>query len=342
MRAESKKIFLLGCGWGLLFGILNGASNIFLMPSAPFISLRPQIVLPMAVGILVHPVAGFITGFTGNFWGDALSGFGAFKFWNWHLANGLMGFIPGLIRYRGIVKISALWEIGILEMAIVMSCGIAVAAAVILDLFFLHHMQFPHALTSWVLPAFLTDAVNGFVFVPVILILMRRIVMSLEMRTILLVATLLLSAVMITSGAIAWLVLDDLASRDAMIENIYAAGIVSLVMLIVGFVASLSFVRKFTGPVSQLIQAAQKVEEGSYDLKALDCVSARNDELGNLSRVFQKMARTVEEREKRLLLQVEGLQIKIDRNLQAQDVKEIVDTDYFRELKKKAREFRQS
>jgi phage regulator Rha-like protein len=53
------------------------------------------------------------------------------------------------------------------------------------------------------------------------------------------------------------------------------------------------------------------------------------------------MAKTVEAREKMLLLQVEGLQIKIDRNRQAQDVKEIVDTDYFRELKKKAREFRQ-
>ncbi len=342
MSMNAKRILLIGCGWGLVFGILNSISNIFLLPSAPFISLRPQIALPMVVGILSHPIAGFLVGFTGNIIGDGVSGFGLWKFWNWHLANGLMGFIPGLIRYLGIVRIGTVREFGILEMSVILASGVSVAFAVLLDVLFLHFMKFPSSFPSWILPAFLTDAVNGFILVPVILILARRILMTLETRTILLVTTLLLSAVLITAGAITWSILDDIASREAMIENFYIAGIVSLVMLVAGFMASIAFVRKFTDPVTHLTRAAEKVEKGNYDLRTLDRVSSRKDELGQLSRVFQEMARNVEGREKHLLLQVQELQIKIDRKRQAQEVAEIVDTEYFRELKKKAREFRAS
>jgi hypothetical protein len=95
MNPDAKKILLAGLIFAVVYGLLNSLSNIFLLPSAPIISFRPQIALPMAVGILVHPLAGFITGFAGNVVGDAISGFGAFKFWNWHIANGLMASFPG-------------------------------------------------------------------------------------------------------------------------------------------------------------------------------------------------------------------------------------------------------
>jgi HAMP domain-containing protein len=342
MIMNAKGILLIGCGWGLVFGILNSISNIFLLPSAPFISIRPQVDLPMVVGILSHPLAGFLVGFTGNIIGDGVSGFGLWKFWNWHLANGLMGFIPGLIRYWGIVRIGTVREFGIVEMSVVLASSVSVAFAVLLDVLFLHFMKFPSSLPSWILPVFLTDGANGFIFVPVILILARRILMTLETRTILLVTSLLLISVLSTAGAITWSVLDDFASREAMIENFYIAGIVSLLMLVVGFMASIAFVRKFTGPVTHLTRAAEKVENGNYDLRTLNRVLSRKDELGLLSRVFQGMARKVQEREKNLLLQVQELQIKIDRKRQAQEVAEIVETEYFQQLKKKARKFQES
>jgi uncharacterized membrane protein len=84
MIRDVRRILLIGCGWGLVYGILNSLSNIILLPSAPFISIRPQIALPMVVGILVNPPAGFIVGLTGNIIGDGISGFGLWKFWNWH------------------------------------------------------------------------------------------------------------------------------------------------------------------------------------------------------------------------------------------------------------------
>ncbi len=342
MRKNAQKIIFAGCLFAVLYGVLNSLSNIFLLPSAPFISLRPQVVLPMIVGIIWHPFAGFVTGFAGNIIGDGISGFGVWKFWNWHIANGLMGLIPGLIRYLGISRIISVRDFGILQMSVVMSSAISVALAVVLDFLFLHQMVFPSSFHSWILPAFLTDAVNGFVLVPVILILAGRIIYTLEIRTILMVTTLLIASVLFTAGAITWAILDDVVSYQAMVENFYISAVVSVFLLIVGFAASVVFVRKLTDPLADLAQAAKSVEEGNYCLESLEVVSRRKDELGRLSRVFEKMAGKVQEREKKLQRQVEELQIKIDRKMQAQEVSEIVETEYFKILREKARKFRAS
>ena len=337
---DVRRIILTGCGWGAVFGVLNYISNVFLLPSAPFISLRPQIALPMVVGISVHPVAGFLAGLTGNIIGDGMSGFGLWKFWNWHLANGLMGYLPGLINYRGINRIGTVRDFGILQMSVVIASGVSVAFAVLLDVLFLKLMQFPSSFHSWILPAFLTDAVNGFILVPVLLLATGRFLITLETRTILLITTLLVVAILSTAGAITWSVWDDLISPAAMIENFYIAGIVSVILLVTGFIASIGFVRKIVDPVGELIKAAEAVESGNYDLGHLGRVSARPDEFGRLSRVLQGMAGQVRKREEALLNQVQELRIRIDPQRREREVAEIVETDYFQELKKKAQELR--
>jgi len=342
MKISVKKILLIGCAFGMVYGILNSLSNIFLLPSAPFISMRPQVALPMIVGIIWHPLAGFITGFAGNFIGDGISGFGIWKFWNWHIANGLMGLIPGLIGYWGISRIVTVREFGILQMSIVLASAIGVGVAVFLDVLFIHLITFPSSFPSWILPAFLTDVVNGFVLVPIILLLAGRILMTLETRTILMITTLLIIAVGATAGAITWAVLDDLVSHAKRVENFYIAAIVSVLLLVMGFIVSIVFVRKMTDPLTRITRAAESVEKGNYDLELLGSVSGRKDELGHLARIFEQMAGKVQEREKKLQTKVEELQIKIDREKQAQDVSEIVETEYFRSLKEKARKFRAS
>jgi len=336
------RILRIGCGWAVAYGLLNCLSNVYLLPSAPVISLRPQIALPMVVGIVVHPLAGFLSGFLGNVIGDGLSEFGVWTFWNWHAANGLMGFVPGLIRYRGIVRIATVRDFGILEMAVVLASGVSVTLAVLLDVLFLKVMTFPSSLHAWILPAFLTDAVNGFILVPVLLLVTGRILLTLETRTILLVTTLLVTAVLATAGTIIASVWNDLVSREALVTNFYIAGIVSVGLLVLGFVASLTFVRRITDPLGRLTRAAGDVEQGRYDLDRLAGVSSRQDELGQLSRVFQAMMEKVREREERLQRQVEELQITIDRVRKDQDVSEIVETEYFQRLKEKAREFRKT
>ncbi len=92
--------------------------------------------------------------------------------------------------------------------------------------------------------------------------------------------------------------------------------------------------------VGKVVDAAAAVEGETFDAASLDAVAARDDALGQLARVFQRMAREVIERERRLKAEVQQLRIEIDEARAAQKVAEITDTDYFRDLQKKASSMR--
>lgn len=93
--------------------------------------------------------------------------------------------------------------------------------------------------------------------------------------------------------------------------------------------------------VNHVIQAAAAVESGTFECDRLNPVAAREDALGQLARVFQKMAREVYAREQMLRQQVQELRIEIDEAKKAHQVAEITETDYFRELTTKAQRLRQ-
>jgi PAS domain S-box-containing protein len=92
--------------------------------------------------------------------------------------------------------------------------------------------------------------------------------------------------------------------------------------------------------VGRVVDAAAAVEVDDFEPESLDGVAARDDALGQLARVFQRMAREIFERERRLKAQVQQLRIEIDEAKAAQKVEEITDTDYFRELQQKASRLR--
>ena len=72
---------------------------------------------------------------------------------------------------------------------------------------------------------------------------------------------------------------------------------------------------------------------------ALAEVAQRPDALGNLARLFQRMAMEVAARQRRLEDQVQQLTIAIDERKKAAQVEEITDSDYFRDLQIRARHF---
>jgi len=88
--------------------------------------------------------------------------------------------------------------------------------------------------------------------------------------------------------------------------------------------------------VRHVVDAAGAVQADDFKAETLDGVAGRQDELGLLARVFQQMARDVYERERRLREQVQQLRIEIDDARAEQKVAEITDTDYFRDLEKRA------
>jgi DNA-binding response OmpR family regulator len=99
--------------------------------------------------------------------------------------------------------------------------------------------------------------------------------------------------------------------------------------------------REYLEQVGHVVDAAGAVEEGSFELSSLDGVANREDALGQLARVFQRMASQVAVRERALKAEVQQLRIEIDEARAARQVAEITDTDYFRELERKVEELRQ-
>jgi CheY-like chemotaxis protein len=92
--------------------------------------------------------------------------------------------------------------------------------------------------------------------------------------------------------------------------------------------------------VGKVTDAASAVEQGSFAFDELDQVAGRDDALGSLARMFQRMAHEVKAREERLKRQVRELQIEIDEARQAEKVAEITETEYFRQLRGQAAELR--
>jgi two-component system, cell cycle response regulator len=94
--------------------------------------------------------------------------------------------------------------------------------------------------------------------------------------------------------------------------------------------------------VGRVTAAAAAVEEGRFDLDQLDEPARRSDALGQLARVFQRMAREVRAREERLQQQVTELRIEIDEARQAAKVAEVTETEYFKELRAQAADLRRT
>ncbi len=92
--------------------------------------------------------------------------------------------------------------------------------------------------------------------------------------------------------------------------------------------------------VELITAAAAAIEAGTFEINSLNSVADRKDELGQLARVFQKMAEQVKIRETQLKQQVQELKIEIDKAKKAQQVADIVETDTFQNLKQKLKKLK--
>ena len=149
-----------------LYGVLSFATNYFALPAAGNISLRPAVAIPMFFGVAFGPIVGFIAGAVGNILGDFMSGWGFW--WHWDLGNGIMGLIPGLM-YAATVDLRAR---GTLIKAVIFSViGAAVGMLVpsLLEIP-LSGLDFNTAIVGYWFPAFLSDAINGAILVPILMV----------------------------------------------------------------------------------------------------------------------------------------------------------------------------
>jgi HAMP domain-containing protein len=106
-------------------------------------------------------------------------------------------------------------------------------------------------------------------------------------------------------------------------------------------IAAIFMAAAFTGPISSLASSAERIGEGDYDQDIADMsVGPYRDELTVLANVFEIMIDKVHRREQNLRRQVEELRIQIDEKKRGEQVAEIVETEFFRDLRDKARVMR--
>lgn len=116
--------------------------------------------------------------------------------------------------------------------------------------------------------------------------------------------------------------------------------VISLFVFTTAGLAVLSVDRMIARPILRVAHAAADIEAEQFQLDSLSPVAERRDELGQLARVFQNMAKQVYVREQKLKKQVQELKIEIDEAKRQKQVNEIVETDFFQDLVGKAQTLR--
>ena len=139
--------------------------------------------------------------------------------------------------------------------------------------------------------------------------------------------------------------IDILASYVQEVQNgIVRNGLIAFVVsyvLIFGLVYLMSGI--VTRPLVALATVSQEIGDGNYDqdLDALGNTGKWEDEIDTLSDTIKIMIEKVAQREQKLRKRVHQLEIMIDTTKREEEVKDIVESDFFKDLQTKAKDMRQ-
>lgn len=323
---------------GVFYGIMNYFSGKGYLPGCSFAELRPQIAVPMLMGFLYGPWGGFVTGCLGDSLGYVFAGFGPLHAWNWSIGNGFIGMTPGFLGLaRTGRKIASVRDFQFMLLLIVLASSLPILFSIVTDRFRVGPASFHEAMYTLFFPIFITDAVLGVIMVPAFLLLARRLAVTIETRTMLMVTYLLVLTVLGTYAASVLATWSSGHPDVLLIRDLYSIGIIALLVLIAGLWVAAFFSRRITAPVVILTDAANAISRGDYlVVERLDPVARREDELGHLAKVFQHMVRDVATREQTLKNEVRELKIEIDKSKQRRDVDRITNSEYFQRLRQRA------
>ncbi len=321
---------------GCFYGFANFLSGKNYLPGCSFAELRPQVAVPMFMGILYGPWAGFFCGGLGDMLGYAIGGKGPFFAVHWSVANGLMGFIPGLAARFGARTVDSILSFVKLLVLLLLAASLPFAFSTGIE-YGLGRISFHQALFGFFLPIFITDTLWAFILVPPMMQAAGLWIARIEIRTMQSIYYLLIVTVMTT-----WLSSILITMGEQIHEEVlYTLGAVTLVVLILGLAVSAISSKRITAPLVGLTKAAHRAAAGDYShLEDLETIRTRPDEIGVMATVFAKMIQAVEKREEALQQEVRTLRVKIDRKKQNADLEKITGSDYFKTLKKKAGDLR--
>lgn len=149
-----------------LYGVLSLFS--FLLPGTTNVSIRPAFALVPFFGYAFGPLVGLFVGFVGNSIGDQINGYGFLTYWNWSLANGLVGFVAGLAPlYVGKLMSGSLGQRAI-GGAIAGVVGSIVGFLFVFSDIWVGGQSFESLLTTGYIPIVVADIIVSLILIPVL------------------------------------------------------------------------------------------------------------------------------------------------------------------------------
>lgn len=170
-RFGTKEVVYAAIG-AALYAVVTWAFNVWQIPGAGNVGIRPAVVIPMFFGIAFGPIVGLITGFVGNILADLLSGYG-FWIW-WDLGNGIMGLIPGLFSVL-ITDFKGGRSILLAEISVVLGVLLGMGVAAISEMW-VSGADMNTVIFANFLPAFITNVLWGLVLLPLLMVAYSAIV----------------------------------------------------------------------------------------------------------------------------------------------------------------------
>ncbi|GGK89885.1 ECF transporter S component [Nocardia jinanensis] len=158
-----SRTVVFGAVGAALYGALGTFS--FIIPGTANVAIRPALAIVAFVGIRFGPIAGLFTGLVGTAVVDQIQGFGFLTFWNWSLANGLVGLFAALLAHY-------LPEPAGRTGKVVRLAGLTVVAVVAGLAFTITEVLLGHTFVYWFtgayLPAVATTGLVSLLLVPVL------------------------------------------------------------------------------------------------------------------------------------------------------------------------------
>ncbi|MBI2762351.1 MAG: ECF transporter S component [Chloroflexi bacterium] len=158
---DSRVIVYAAIG-AALYGVVALFS--FVIPGSNNVSVRPAFAIVPFFGYAFGPVVGLFTGLVGNAIVDQLSGYGLLTAWNWHIANGLVGLIAGVLAAGSMARMGG----KIVGPAIVAAISIVIGMLFVFSDIFVFGNDFNTALTGSYLWVLVPDLIAGVILVPLL------------------------------------------------------------------------------------------------------------------------------------------------------------------------------
>lgn len=337
-----KKIAVVVAG-AFFYGFFNKIFSQILFPGADVISLRPQLVIPITISLLLGPVYGGTAILLGNVFGDLWIGFG-FSFWHWSLANFLIGFIPGIVRWFKIKSINTVKDFALVILFVFLGNAIGLSMGYIIHVLLIGQGSALITVNTFLFPALISNLYISLLILPTLLWIIGYLKLNMETRVMFFL--LLFNMVIITFLTIVFISIASQELHDFAHFGIFLAsslrwiGLAMLLVVMLGVFIGYYYSQRFVRPLSKLVKAARKIEQGSWQKDDNVNYGKANMEVLNLIKTFNRMASQVKARENKMKKVIKDLQFAIDKETEDKKFEEITESDFFKKIEQKSKEIR--